>query len=421
MQLNGFPIERKKLSELTKAPYNPRKITPEQAKALQRSLTEFGTVEPIIWNKQTGHIVGGHQRLDALQSLGETETDVLIVDMPEEREQALNIALNKISGDWDNGMLSDVLLSLHEELRELTGFSEDEIAALLPKQDGLTDPDAVPEVVEPVAKLGDIWQLGEHRLMCGDSTDAGSVALLMNGDIAELCFTSPPYADMRTYSGNDVSEDTISLFIPASSSMVNYYAVNLGIKRNDGEVIEYWNAYIESARSCGMKLLSWNVWDKDICGSVANQNAMFGINHEFIFVFGAKPKILYRTVENKDAGEICDHGTKRQKDGSVKKMKNTTISSHSQIRTIHRCLPQLARDNIDHPARFTVEFPCDYIKAFCSTADSVYEPFCGSGSTLIACEQLNRKCYGMELDPHYCDVIIKRWEDFTGKKAVKVA
>jgi ParB-like chromosome segregation protein Spo0J len=129
--LNGFPIERKKLAELTKAPYNPRKITPEQAKALQRSLTEFGTVEPIIWNKQTGHIVGGHQRLDALQSLGETDTDVLIVDMPEEREQALNIALNKISGDWDNGMLSDVLLSMHDELRELAGFSEDEIKSLM--------------------------------------------------------------------------------------------------------------------------------------------------------------------------------------------------------------------------------------------------------------------------------------------------
>lgn len=131
MQLNGFPIERKKLSELIKAPYNPRRISPEQAASLQRSLTEFGTVEPIILNKQTGHIVGGHQRLDALQSLGETETDVLIVDMSEEREQALNIALNKISGDWDNGMLSDVLLSMHEELRGLTGFDDLEINQLL--------------------------------------------------------------------------------------------------------------------------------------------------------------------------------------------------------------------------------------------------------------------------------------------------
>lgn len=134
MQINGFPVERKKLEELTKAPYNPRKISPEMASALKRSLQEFGNVEPIIWNKQTGHIVGGHQRFDALLSIGETETDVVIVDMPEEREQALNIALNKISGDWDNGMLSDVFLSLHEELRELTGFSDDEIAALLPKE-----------------------------------------------------------------------------------------------------------------------------------------------------------------------------------------------------------------------------------------------------------------------------------------------
>lgn len=133
MQLNGFPIERKKLTELTKAPYNPRKITPEQASSLQRSLTEFGTVEPIIWNKQTGHIVGGHQRLDALQALGETETDVLIVDMLEEREKMLNLALNKISGEWDVRSLIDLFNELGDidiDL-SLTGFSTEEIASYI--------------------------------------------------------------------------------------------------------------------------------------------------------------------------------------------------------------------------------------------------------------------------------------------------
>lgn len=134
MEINGFPIKRVNVSELQKAPYNPRKISEEQRKALQRSLKEFGTVEPIIVNKQTGNIVGGHQRLDALLALGEQETDVLIVDMPEEREQALNIALNRISGEWDNALLSDVLLSLHDDMREIAGFTQEEIAALLPKE-----------------------------------------------------------------------------------------------------------------------------------------------------------------------------------------------------------------------------------------------------------------------------------------------
>lgn len=131
--LNGFPVERKKLSQLTKAPYNPRKISDEQAKALQRSLEAFGVVEPIIWNKQTGHIVGGHQRLDALLALGEKETDVIVLDLPEEKEQVLNLALNKISGEWDTRQLIELFNQLGDidiDL-SLTGFSEEEIKSYI--------------------------------------------------------------------------------------------------------------------------------------------------------------------------------------------------------------------------------------------------------------------------------------------------
>lgn len=385
MQLNGFPIERKKLAELTKAPYNPRKITPEQAKALQRSLTEFGTVEPIIWNKQTGHIVGGHQRLDALQALGETETDVLIVDMPEEREQALNIALNKISGDWDNGMLSDVLLSMHEELRELTGFSEDEIAALLPKQEGLTDPDAIPEVVEPVARLGDIWQLGEHRLMCGDSTDAGSVALLMNGERCDMVFTDPPYG--IDYSGG-------------RSQVVATKEYGKILGDNNKDISRFVSSIISLA---GNK-------DYYICLSPVNlKPALSEIDSYDAVIVWKKPQpgLGYQWVRR--YCEFIIFGTKREKRKADRsEFDFWEISTDTKTDYVHGTQKPVALSSR------AIEFSS-------VVNDIVCDLFLGSGSTLIACEKLNRKCYGIELDPHYCDVIIKRWEDFTGKKAVKVA
>lgn len=404
MQLNGFPIQRKKLTELTKAPYNPRKITPEQAKALQRSLTEFGTVEPIIWNKQTGHIVGGHQRLDALQSLGETETDVLIVDMPEEREQALNIALNKISGDWDNGMLSDVLLSLHEELRELTGFSEDEIAALLPKEEGLTDPDAIPEVTESIAKLGDIWQLGEHRLMCGDSTDAGSVALLMNGERCDMIFTDPPYgvaigAKNRMLNSfqkagrnlKDIADDSLNpeelkqrltpAFMNARLAMTDDCTVFVTAPQG-GEL----GMMMMMMQDAGLKVRHVLIWKKNRA-TFSLGRLDYEYQHEPILLTWGKSHKYYGLGKHKTSVWDIDN----------------------------------PRESKLHPTMKPVELIENALLNNSKIGDRVLDLFLGSGSTLIACEQLNRKCYGMELDPHYCDVIIKRWEDFTGKKAVKVA
>lgn len=130
--LNGFPVEKRRLDELVKALWNPRKISEKQKDSLKRSLKEFGNVEPVVWNKQTGHIVGGHQRVDALIDCGETETDIVVVDMSEEREQALNIALNKISGDWDTDKLAKIFEELDGHIdTTLTGFSEKEIASMI--------------------------------------------------------------------------------------------------------------------------------------------------------------------------------------------------------------------------------------------------------------------------------------------------
>ena len=196
-------IERKHTADLILADYNPRKDLkpgdPEYDK-LKRSMEQFGYVEPVIWNKTTGRVVGGHQRLKVLMDMGVTEVECVVVDLDEEREKALNIALNKISGDWDK----DKLMLLISDLQgadfdvSLTGFDPTEIDDLFKDslKDGVKedDFDVDAELENPaITKAGDIWTLGRHRLVCGDSTKAETFALLMDGLKANLVITDPPY------------------------------------------------------------------------------------------------------------------------------------------------------------------------------------------------------------------------------------
>ena len=316
---------------------------------------------------------------------------------------------------WINTDLADLGPDFDIDMLGIKDFTLD----ISDKDDELGDADEIPDVKEPKAKLGQIYQLGNHRLMCGDSTDPGSISTLFNGKNAELCFTSPPYSDQRNYNGGkDLSTQKLAQFITAAKDSCAFFAVNLGYQRKDGEVYPYWNDYINEAKNSGLKFLSWNIWNKGECGSIGNQTAMFGISHEWIFVFGPKTKDLNRTIENKNGGDWNNHSSIRNKDRSITKGKNRFVHSHSQLKTVYDCVPQKARDEIDHPARFPVEFPIGYIEALTAQNDCVYEPFGGSGSTLIACEKTNRKCFMMELDPHYVDVIITRWENFTGQKAI---
>ena len=211
MIFETIPIEK-----IKPAVYNPRRdLKPDdpEYKKLAKSMKEFDLVEPLVWNKRSGNLVGGHQRLKVLKDMGKTEVEVSVVDLSDSKEKALNLALNKISGEWDNVALKNLLEELDSGILpdiEITGFDDKEIEDLMTQfhvpGEGLTDDDAIPEQVETVCKKGDLWKLGEHRLLCGDSTVITDVERLMGGEKADMVFTDPPY-------GIDLDTDYDSMFL----------------------------------------------------------------------------------------------------------------------------------------------------------------------------------------------------------------
>lgn len=431
--LENWIPEKAPLSKLLPNENNPRTITKAKLKKLIESLQGLGIFKPIIctWDYK---IIGGTQRNIAILELMPASFEVYIMRPPrplsqEEYDKVLLLD-NGSYGEWQMDMLANNFnLEMIEELDLGIDIPPVEV---LPTE-GLTDEDDVPEVKEPIVRKGDLWLLGEHRLLCGDSTLINDVEKLMNGEKAELLFTSPPYSDMRDYGkhGNEKNASIVSDFIAAFYEKCNYLVFNLGIKRENHSIVEYWDEYLQKAKDTGMKFLSWNVWDKMIAGGVSNQNAMFAIEHEWIFVFGNELKKLNRTVEKEESSDKRRKGGKkdekgrpirlvRQKDGSTKYSSCGENFEYKNLPTVTQVFPQLARDEYTrkHPATFPVLLPELYIEAMTNESEFVIDCFLGSGSTLIACEKTNRKCYGIEIDPHYCTVILNRWRNFTGKEPI---
>jgi len=388
-------IQNMKVSDLKYAPYNPRKIDDKELAKLKRSISEFGYVEPIVWNQRTGFVVGGNQRLKALRELGIEEVDVVVVDLSDDKERALNVALNKISGEWDFPKLKDLLTDIDtgDFDIELTGFDLDEIGELIafdkePEEDGFDVDAAIEEIEEPKTKRGDIYLLGKHRLMCGDSTIKEDVEKLMDGKKADMVFTDPPYGveytgglqfkdgkvekNNRQMIKNDESDDIYTEVIPVIASICNgpCYTWFAGTKASK----------LYAAVEAVGDIHSLIIWVKN--GGYGALNANYKQKHEPCLYWkpkGKKLNFVGATTET-TVWEIC-------KDG-VNKL---------------------------HPTQKPVELAAKAIKNH--SAGLVVDLFGGSGSTLIACEQLNRICYMMELGEKYCDVIVRRWEEYTGKKA----
>ena len=354
-------IIHRDINSLIFAEYNPRQLTKDQYQNLKDSISRFGLVDPIIVNSNKDRkniIVGGHQRVKVAKDMDIEFVPVLEVDLTYERERELNIRLNKNTGEWDMDNLANFFDM--DELMEW-GFDEDEL--ILPDLEpiaGLIDDDEVPGVEESICKAGDLWILGEHRLLCGDATKKEDVDKLMDGSKAELLFTSPPYSDMRDYGGNDLSIETLIKFIPAFYPLVECQVINLGIQRKNHEIVEYWQEYINQAKGCGYKFLSWNVWSRrGMGGSIANMSAMFRMEHEWIFVFGKQKKELNNTQKNISAG-LHTGITNRQKDGTTKRAKPKEVKEYGRLSSV---LEMCYGNSVEHPATYPVELPFEYISA----------------------------------------------------------
>jgi hypothetical protein len=364
----------KKIIEISPSKYNPRTISDESMGRLTKSLAEFGNIQPITWNARTGNVVGGHQRLKVYQAMGKTEVEVWAVDLSEQKEKAANIALNKLSGEFDMPMLKDILeeIDTGDLDMEVTGFAMDEIAEMMESVHPIEE-DEVPEVpVDAITKLGDLWLLGEHRVLCGDSTDSKDVKILMDGSKADCLISDPPYGIGYEYKNHDDSDNkTNSILVEKVFSFAPQFKVWTPGLPNLGRDI---------ARFGKTKVL---VWFKKFA---AAGNGLGGASvWEPILVTGKPLVSLLKT-------DVIECMTDRiEVDGK-------------SLRELHSCPKPVA-------------LYAKLIESFTERNQSIYEPFCGSGTTIIAAEQLGRKCYGMEISPNYCDVIVKRWENLTNKKA----
>ena len=385
-------IEKKNTADLLPADYNPRKdLKPGDAEyeKLKRSIEQFGYVEPVIWNKTTGRVVGGHQRLKVLMDMGMTEVDCVVVAMDEEKEKALNIALNKISGDWDKDKLALLIADLQGADFDvsLTGFEPAEIDALFKDtlKDGVKDDDfdVGAELAQPtMTKPGDIWTLGRHRLICGDSTKAETYDLLMGSTKANLVITDPPYNVNYEGSAGKIKNDNMAdeafynFLLDAYTQMHSAMAddASIYVFHADTEGLNFRRAFADA----GFYLSGCCIWKKQS------------------LVLGRSP---YQWQH-----EPCLYGWKKNgKHQWYTGRKETTIWEFDK-----------PKKNGDHPTMKPIPLLAYPIMNSSMSNSVVLDPFGGSGSTLIACEQTDRICYTIELDEKFCDVIVKRYIEQVG-------
>lgn len=379
-------IENADINTIKPYENNPRKLKDSAIEKVAMSLKEYGFRQPIVVDKDR-IIVVGHTRYRASKKLGLKEVPITIADnLTPEQINAYRIADNRTAeeSEWDSELLKMEIKDLEAKdfKLDLLGFNEDQLNDMLfEEKQGLTDEDEVPEAPEePISKLGDIWKLGNHRVMCGNSVDYEDVHKLMNNKIADLVNTDPPYgvnyqSNMRTKSEKfDVikNDDKILDITP----MIDKFSKGWVFIWTTWKVIDKW---LDNTKSFGFPT-NMVVWHKG-GGGIGDLKKTFSTDYEMALVFNRGAELCGKRI-----GSVW----KLQKDKAIK---------------------------YKHPTQKPVELSVEAIDKTTNPKSIVMDLFLGSGSSLIACEKMDRICYGMELDPKYCDVIIKRWENFTGAKA----
>ena len=356
-------IVEKKIADIKPYEKNPRK-NDSAVDAVANSISQFGFKVPVVIDKY-GVIVCGHTRYKAAKKLGLDKVPCVVADdLTEEQIKAYRLADNKVSelAEWDIDLLGEELDGIFDIDMSDFGFdlTEDEEETEIIE-------DEIPEEVDPIAKMGDIYQLGNHRLMCGSSTDASNIDDLLNGNTPDFIYTDPPYGMNAVSKSGVLSENYKTDILGDDDNTVAIDAFNLSMQMFKDVKAVWWGAnyYTE----CLPSSECWIVWDKNNGASDQTDCELAWSN--------------FRSV-----------------------VRQFTMASEKKNRV--------------HPTQKPCDLFAQVVKKFDKNKEfnKVLDLFGGSGSTLIACEQLNRNCFMMELDPHYVDVIIARWEKFTGQKAV---
>jgi DNA modification methylase len=387
-------IEIADISSIKPYENNPRKLSETAIEKVAMSLKEYGFRQPIVVDKDRV-IVAGHTRFRASKKLGLKQVPISIIDnLTDEQINAYRIADNRTAeeSEWDNELLKMEIKELEAKdfKLDLLGFNDEQLNDILfEEKQGLTDEDEVPEAPEePISKLGDIWKLGSHRLICGDSTKSEDFDKLMQNEKANVVYTDPPYninygnIKHEKFKMRDIKNDSMDKF----------------------QYREFCTKFIENLKQrCDGIFYCWGAQGKD-------GRLLFTILDDYLHnsttIMWYKDQFTLGRGKYHNQYEPCWFGWNKSGESFIDDRKLVNVWNHKR-----------PKKSDLHPTMKPIELIEIGLTHSTKIDDIVLDCFLGSGSTLIACEKLKRICYGMELDPKYCDVIIKRWENFTGKKA----
>lgn len=428
-------VQKINAARLNPAAYNPRRDLKPGDKdydKLKRAIEEFGFVEPVVWNQATGNVVGGHQRLKVLLDMGETEIDCVVVDIDPQREKALNLALNKISGDWDEEKLAAVMADLDASGFDVsfTGFDAGEIDALMNKvysgeaeQDDFDQEKAAADIEAAggaITQLGDLWQLGSHRLFCGDPASADDMARLMDGNRADCAVTSLPRPI-----GQEYKKEGIAPWLEKMAAVIACICGHTGIVCcTFGDVFSTGSQYIEPTAVHSVNLFAeqnfrplwFRIWKKQgviaRMGSAHLSSAKPLPQYEYISAFAGQEDESYNEQEFEWVSAFASHSYQFVKRLTKEERRNWGYAGVWEV-------AEIPAGKGGKPS-LPVELPWRCIKMHSDPGGLILDPFCGGGTTLIAAEQSGRRCFAMENDPLACDLTVMRWEQFTGEKARRV-
>lgn len=419
-------IEQVPIGNLQPHPRNPRR---GDVGAIQASIGHHGFYGTVVAQRSTGRILAGNHRWLAAKAAGLTEVPVAWVDVDDEQAERILLVDNRSNdlASYDDGALLDLLRELQTTDDGLagTGFDDSALDALLAEAAGApsededsAEEDAVDVPQDPVSRTGDVWSLGAHRLACGDSTNADTVAALMQGETAHLCFTSPPYGQQREYKTGVSDWEALMKGVCAALPMADggQVLVNLGLVHRDGQFVQYWAGWLEWMRSISWRAFGWYVWDQGH-GLPGDWAGRLAPSFEFIFHFNKLPRKPNKIIENKFAGKV----THRENSGGMRAVCGrvggwSAAGQHCQPLRIPDAVIRVMRhkgsigDGIDHPAVFPVSLPQHILLSYSDPGEVVFEPFAGSGTTILAAQHTGRKARAIELAPEYVDVAIIRFQ-----------